>query len=30
MGAELEELVRITESGWELVERFPFEEELLA
>ena len=28
-GVELEEMVRITESGCELVGRFPFEEELL-
>jgi len=30
MGVKLEEMVRITESGCELVGRFPFEEELLA
>ena len=29
-GVKLEETVRITESGCELVGRFPFEEELLA
>ncbi len=29
-GVKLEEMVRITESGCELVGRFPFEEELLA
>jgi len=30
MGVKLEEMVRINESGCELVGRFPFEEELLA
>ena len=29
MGVKLKEMVRITESGCELVGRFPFEEELL-
>lgn len=29
-GVKLEEMVRITESGTELIARFPFEEELLA